>query len=190
MKLEKKNLKLPEGPYEANILVIDEKDRNLLYKIYSNWLKLSKDLSKFQTRKLNLPEGLSESALCLEMGFVKLWENIPKVNSSWDCYDLQKKKRIQVKGCSINPDATSFGPNSEWDKLYFLDFFRDGNNDGSFDIYLINNNHIKSTIVNIKKNESFQDQQDQGRRPRFSIFKKIIKPHNIKPIKTAYLKHP
>ena len=42
-------------------------------------------------------------------------------------------------------------------------------------------------IPEIKKNEPFKDQQDKGRRPRFSIVKEIIQKKNLKPIKILKL---
>jgi hypothetical protein len=78
-------------------------------------------------------------------------------------------------------DLTSFGPTSRWDKLYFLDFYNNGNLDGSFDCYEIDTALIYNTVVNQGKNETFVDQQRQGRRPRLSL-KKIIRENNITPI--------
>ena len=119
------------------------------------------------------------------MNCVKITKSISGANTSWDCYDLNSKKRIQVKACSVLPDLTSFGPKSEWDEIYFLNFFKDGKWDGSFDIYKIDNDLIYSQKVNI--NQTMKDQQKQGKRPRFSIYKDIIIPNGIKPVKTCNL---
>ena len=45
--------------------------------------------------------------------------------------------------------------------------------DGSVDIYKLDFEKIKRTIVNRKKGETFEMQQEQGRRPRLSL-KKLI----------------
>ena len=71
------------------------------------------------------------------MGTVRVTSSISGANSSWDCYDVKRQKRIQVKACSVLPDLTSFGPNSQWDEIYFVDFYRQGKWDGTFDIYQI-----------------------------------------------------
>ena len=34
----------------------------------------------------------------------------------------------------------------------------------------------------VNSNQTFRDQQEQGRRPRFSIMKDIIEPHNLNPV--------
>lgn len=36
--------------------------------------------------------------------------------------EYKKNNRIQVKACSVLPDLTSFGPRSEWDRIFFADF--------------------------------------------------------------------
>ena len=64
--------------------------------------------------------------------------------------------------------------------LYFLDFYRDGDLDGSFDIYEIDKELIYNTIVHKGNSETFRDQQAQKRRPRLSL-KALIKLHSISP---------
>lgn len=54
-----------------------------------------------------------------------------------------------------------------------------------FDIYLIENHYIYNHRVN--KNQTFKEQQNEKRRPRFSIFTEIIQKNNLKPIKTGDL---
>jgi len=183
MKKVKTIISLPEGDFETTVLMFENLDRTKLQKIYKNWRNLCDQLVEMEARKVNLPEGLSESAVCLEMGFVRCTESISAANSSFDAYDLKNKKRIQIKACSILPDLTSFGPNSKWDEIYFVDFFRNGDWDGTFDIYLIPNELIYSHKVN--KNQTLKDQQEQGRRPRFSIYKEIVQAKGIKPVKTG-----
>ncbi len=137
---------------------------------------------------MNLPEGLSEVAFCYFMDCVRL--NNPKigkgVNTSFDVYSLKTNKRIQVKSCSVLPDLTSFGPKSQWDEIYFQDFYKEGKWDYSFDIYLIPNDLIYNQKVN--KNQTLKEMQKQGKRPRFSIYEDIIIANGIKPIKTVRLK--
>jgi len=83
------------------------------------------------------------------------------------------------------PDLTSFGPTSEWDELYFLDFYREGNWDGTFDIYKIPNELIYNHKVN--QHQTMKEQQLEKRRPRFSIYKEIILSNGMTPIKTGRL---
>lgn len=183
------NIILPEGSFLADLDIFTDDDKSYLYKIYQLWLNLSQMLNKIGARSVNLPEGLSEGAFCLAMDVGRLRKihklGNQKINTSFDCYDVNNHKRIQVKACSILPDLTTFGPKSQWDELYFLDFYKGGKYLGDFDIYLIPNQLIYNHLVN--KNETFIDHQKQGRRPRFSIYKDLIIPQCIKPIKSYSL---
>ena len=192
MQIRKEIVQLPSGEYTAELLFFEKKDRKILYDIYKTWVSLSKNLKKVHGRRINIPEGLSEAAFCLEMGenniarFLKLINGKKKKEKvSFDCFNIENNSRIQVKASSVESDLTSFGPKSVWDELYFLDFYRNGKWDGSFDIYKIDNEDIRSMSVN--KKETLEDQQKGKRRPRFSIIDGIIKPKHLKPIKTGYI---
>ena len=185
--METKNIRinLPEGEFDAKLQFFTENDREIMWKIYRNWRSLCDDLRSINSRAVNLPEGLSEGAFALVMGTPRIQSSISGANTSFDCFDVLNNDRLQIKACSTIPDLSSFGPKSAWDKLYFCDFYRQGLWDGSFDIYLIENEKIYNHHVN--ENQTFKDQQRQGRRPRFSIYSDIIKKHQIRPIKTGNL---
>jgi hypothetical protein len=181
-------IELPEGKFNAEVDFFDENDRLDLIEIYDLWKKLSQKLNGFKARSVNIPEGLSEVAFCLFMDCVR----ISKVNfgsnvsSSFDAYSLNTKKRIQIKACSKIPDLTSFGPKSVWDEIYFMDFYKDGLWDYKFDVYLIPNNLIYNNQQN--RDTGFSDFQQTGKRPRFSIYTKIILANNLKPTGSFSLK--
>ena len=105
-------------------------------------------------------------------------------SSSADCYDKKNKKTVQVKASSTGKngkcnDLTSFGPKSEFDKLYFLDFYRKGKRDGKFDVYDIPIGFLYKTKV--KKNMTLEQRaKKEGKRPRLSIMNKVIIPYNNK----------
>ena len=185
MKTETRIFRLPEGNFEVEATRFEPEDREKLAHIYRNWRKLSDDLRILGGRGVNLPEVLSEGSFALEMDVLRVVKSISGANSSWDCYDPVRHKRIQVKACSVLPDLTSFGPTSQWDEIYFLDFYREGNWDGTFDIYKIDNDLIYNHKVN--ERQTMKDQQEQKRRPRFSIFKEIIQKKEMRPIKTGDL---
>jgi hypothetical protein len=88
---------------------------------------------------------------------------------------------IQVKSASIAEDLTLFGPNSTWDEIYYVDFAPNGSVDGNVYFYKLNMD-FSNLVLNKTKNETFKDQQLQGRRQRFSIKKELIKGHNLNPI--------
>gem|GEM_PF-355287 len=176
-------------------LEVEEKDRGELRVIYEMWVELNKKISRIGGRKVNMPEALSESAFCLEMkrtGYgnpvraMKVKGKTPrKYSISYDTLDKNNYSRQQIKASSIDHDLTSFGPRSQQDEIYFLDFYRDGSFDGKFDVYKIDPQHVDSQVLNIGNNETFTQQQQEGRRPRLSIKKKIIERQSLRPLFTG-----
>jgi len=183
MRLETRNLNFYGEICLTEIMIFDSlNDRIEWRRLWQSWITLKMGLRAYQSREPNLPEGLSESAFCIYSGSARLINIYGKCNKSADTYNLQTMETEQIKATSVENDLTSFGPNSRWDKLYFLDFYRNGDMDGSFDIYQIDSDLIYNTVVNQSKNETFRDQQAQGRRPRLSLKKEIIKRYGIEPI--------
>ncbi len=180
MKIKKVKIKLPEGEFGTDVIEYDNNDKNKISETYKKWIELCDNLSALFAREVNLPEGLSEPVFCISMNTVRVVNSISGANTSFDCYDLNRNKRIQVKACSVIPDLTSFGPKSEWDEIYFMDFYVDGKWDGTFHIYLIDNYSIYNHKVNSK--QTLKEQQSQGKRPRFSIYTEIIKKNSLKPV--------
>lgn len=173
-------LPIPEAPVSAEVQEYESSDIESFREIYNNWVNLNAKIYGLGgTRKLNLPEILSEGLFCLKMGVVRT----PNTGS-YDCYDLTNNLRIQVKASSTKSDLTSFGPNSEWDDLYFMDFYNKGSFDGTVDIYKLPSN-IDNILV--ASGVTFKQRKAEGKRPRFSIIQKIINENNIRPIKTFKL---
>lgn len=173
-------INLPEGQFNVTLQFFDETDKASLKEIYTKWIELSNLLQNYGGRRINLPELLSESVFCINFNAGRMNGGIPKANSSFDCFDVVRSKRIQVKACSVSYDLTSFGPDSVWDEIYFIHFFPNGVYDGCYNIYLINNDLIYNHKVNA--NQTMRQQQELNRRPRFSILREIIIPLNIQPI--------
>ena len=189
MKTETKNLKLPEGTFSATVDIFDSNDCKDLCRIYDIWRELCEKTESFRARKINLPDCLSECSFCYFFNCWRTNDGVPgATHSSFDAYDPKSHRRIQIKGTSVDSDLTSFGPDSVWDDLYFVDFYKKGKWDYTFDVYLIPNKNIYEMVVNQGKHETFVDQQKQGRRPRFSIIKGIIKPLGMKPKYTCNIK--
>jgi len=175
MIIKNETLILPEGDFRCNVMEFDGNDVITLNTIYNNWRTLCDNLGKVNARAVNLPEGLSETAFCIAKNMWRITSSIPGANSSFDCYDyagVRGENRVQVKACSVLPDLTSFGPTSEWDRIFFVDFYREGMWDGSFDVYEVDTQDIYQFPVNI--NQTVADQKALGRRPRFSIYGGLI----------------
>ena len=172
--INKKNIKF-------DILKINNKDRGKLRMIFRLWFRLSNLLRNFGSRGVNIPEGLRESLFCLEMGSVRVIKSYG-TKGSFDTIDLKTNKRQQIKASS-SYGPTTFGPSSFWDpdELYWMDFFRNGKIDGTFDIYKIPDKYVYKSSVN--KEERLSDQQAQKRRPRIGFKKVIIDENKLEPIK-------
>ncbi|MEA4822268.1 MAG: Bsp6I family type II restriction endonuclease [Erysipelotrichales bacterium] len=161
----------------------DDTDFKKMKDIYIKWKNLNEQLVILGGRSLNVPELLSEGLLCYAL---KYYRTNGKNSHGYDAYDLNTNKGIQIKSSSIEDDCSSFGPKTKWDKIYFLKFFPQSHN-GLVEIYDISDYKLDDLLLNVEKNETFKDQQEQGRRPRFSINMKIIKKNNLKPIKILEL---
>jgi len=182
MKIQWKEFNIKGKKINARVSVIEEGDKELLKKLYLDWKSLNDRLKRIGTRGINIPETISENAFCLFfedcIRIVKLKEG----KCSFDCINIKSGSRIQIKAASVKYDLTSFGPKSEWDELFFLDFSA---GDCSFKIYEIEQDWIYKHKVN--KNQTFEEQQAQGRRPRFSITYNLIQQKGLKPIKICKL---
>ena len=158
-------------------VVFDSGDYQKMRKIFKQCMEVSDLLRSLGGRKLNIPDVISEGIYCVLF-------NAARTNGdaySYDAVALNTKEGIQIKSASIANDCTSFGPTSTWDKLVFMDFAPNDVVDGNIDFYEIPSEEVYGLILNNSKNETFLDQQKQGRRPRFSIKKLIIAKKNIKP---------
>ena len=186
MKSEKRILTLKNKEHEVMVDVFDNDDLENVCSIYKQWVKISSDLKKLGCRRINFPE-ISEIFFCILYDSVRVNStSIPGEHSSFDCYNLNRKTTIQVKSASSEDELTSFGPKSTWDELYFLDFYNEGNYDGTFEVFKIPNNLVYEWIVSKKENVTFLERQLEGKRPRFSL-RKLIETYEIKPEKTINL---
>ena len=179
MKLEKHTISIKGNNLDIEIAHLNKIDAKEFKKLFDLWKKLNEGLSKYG-RRVNIPEVLSEGMFCVFSKSVRFQKKIGgKGKVSFDTINLKNNRREQIKACSIKSDLTSFGPKSEWDDLYFLDFYRNGKLDGTFDVYLIPNKLIYSNKVN--KKQTLKQQQAEKRRPRMRV-KEIIIDNKIKPL--------
>ena len=110
------------------------------------------------------------------MCYVNGFELTAGEGGSEDAIDLKTNHKIQIKGTSnFDDDLSSFGPKSQFDELHFarLDMANDK-------MYLYQIDIATLYKVKMNKQETFRDQQEQGRRPHFSLLNKFIIPQNIK----------
>ena len=183
MKIEWRDYQIDNKKICAQVTILSSsRDKKKLRTLYRMWKKLNDALKRISTRGVNLPEAISENSFCLAFPYCVRVVKLKKGKCSYDCINTRNGSKIQIKASSVGSDLTSFGPKSEWNELFFLDF---SFGDGSFKIYKILPDWIYKHKVN--RNQTFEQQQKQGRRPRFSITDSIIIPKNLKPIKVYKL---
>lgn len=140
-------------------------------KAYFLWKELDTIIRTSHTRGINIPETITETLLCFVSDF--------KLNkgSSGDAYDDKNKRIIEIKATSnYDRDTTSFSPKEAFDALYFVRL--DKRNDVMYFYDLqMNSDDLKKIKVN--SNQTLEDQQLQGRRPRFSVIKFVIEENKL-----------
>ncbi|MDR3539552.1 MAG: Bsp6I family type II restriction endonuclease [Desulfosporosinus sp.] len=174
-------MELPEGNFVTTVTAFDKSDVTAINAIYDSWRDLCAYLGVLDARAVNppeelhLPEELSEISFGIAKDLWRSSKGVPGTNSSFNFYDPYAERnnnRIQVKTSCVLPDLTSFGPNSQWDRIFFADFYREGKWDGTFDVYELNTDDINNYKVNVGR--TLLDQKMQGRSPRFSIYSGLI----------------
>lgn len=140
--------------------------------MYFLWKELDQRIRTSATRGINFPESISEAMACYALDFQ--WNK----GSGGDAVDGDKI--IEFKATSNwDKDTSSFSPSEEFDKLYFLRL--DKRNDELY-IYDTDINSEKLKEFKMNKKETLLEQQEAGRRPRFSVIKFIIEPQGLQPI--------
>ena len=174
--MKQENVRLKDGTIVIGD-AFDNSDFIKLQEIFKQWVAINKQLKDLGGRNLNVPDVFSEALFCLAYDAVRT----NATAYSYDCVMRDTGEGVQVKSASIPNDCTSFGPRSTWDLLYFADFAPNGYVDGVVKFYKIDDSSVYNLVLNASKNETFRDQQLQGRRPRFSMQSQIIKPMGLIP---------
>jgi hypothetical protein len=175
-----------EGIFDA--YQYDQTDIPRYQKKFETWRSLRNFCIEDGDRAPNIPESISEVIYCILTGSLRFKSAKKLVDQSFDLFELEVEKTLQMKAAQIKSDLTTFGPKSKWDKLIFMDFYNDGNIDGTIDIYDIPTDLVHKVVVckhdkkTKEKDITFLHRQETGKRPRFSIKNKIIIPNSIEPM--------
>jgi len=165
------------------LLTFQEEDRKIFKDTFQKYQQINDTIINVLkgTRRTNFPDALSESIFCLEFNCGKILSssNSTGYSTSFDCFDFKRNKRIQLK-CSASEGPSSFGPRSEYDEIYFMDIWNNGEINGSFKIYKLDNDDIDNVKVN--KKQKLTDQQEEDRRPRFDIRKQLVETLKLEPV--------
>ena len=147
MENKRVTLELPEGNFITTVSQFTNEDASSLKTIYESWRTLCGTLAAMNARAVNLPEGLSEIAFSIAKGVWRCTNSIPGANSSLTVTTQMAVEEIiafrlkLAAFCQFN----FVWPKFAVDRIYFVDFYREGNWDGTFDIYEIDTNDIKIT---------------------------------------------
>tara|TARA_B110000238_G_C16082972_1_gene420342 strand:+ start:604 stop:1332 length:729 start_codon:yes stop_codon:yes gene_type:complete len=164
----RKELKSQTDNYTFTILnrCLDKYISDLKFNVEINSL-----ISKKKRRNENFPSDISENIAKLVIA------GKYRIMPCWDTDKgdivINKKhifKQIEVKGF-MSPGPSSFGPNENWDLLYFVDG-QDIKNK-KFKVYEVKLSNKNEYFRNIKmsKKETYGNIADSGRRPRGSFYK-------------------
>lgn len=161
------------------ITTVTESDFEESIRLYFLWKELNTSIKEFYSRGVNIHEAITERIVCYVNDF-----RHSLGGGSEDALTSSNEK-VQIKATSnFNSDLTSFGPRSRFDILHFVRL--DSNNDVMY-LYNLTIDELDSIYVNY--NETFREQQLQGRRPRFSIIEKFIIPNDEKPYAVVFLRN-
>lgn len=143
--------------------------------ILESYIKYSKILVDAGFRRPNFPEGISEK--------ISLEKYYSKPFNKGKSGDLEcEKKKFEVK-CFTSNGPISFGPTESWNSLIFVDGRR--YKEKYFIVYEYGySNEIQTLLVS--KNETFNSQIINGRRPRLNFSFFINQNNNFSKLKIIY----
>lgn len=142
---------------------------NRMLELYFDWKHLNTNLKEVYSRGINFHEAFSEYIVCYVNGY-----RHSLGHGSEDAFG-PNNEQIQIKGSSnYERDLTSFGPTSEFD---ILEFARLNQLEDNLYLYRIPIDELYD--VQVSNTHTFRNQQNEGRRPRFSIINKYIEEDNI-----------
>jgi type-2 restriction enzyme bsp6I len=156
---------------DYDLITVDEHRIQTTIDVYFQWKTLDIMLSTLSTRGINFPSEISENIVCYICGY---WLN---KGSAGDAIDPNGNRIIEIKGSS-STGPSSFSPSERFDELVFVKLNKQND---TLLIYLTGINNVSLGNIYVNATETVLEQQQAGRRPRFNIEDKIIKPFNIQP---------
>lgn len=158
---------------DPSYIDIDNLTLSNALRIYQHWKQLDAEVKAISTRGINFPSELSEIFVCYALGL--LW----KKKGGGDAIEPNENRIIEIKGSgSYRDDLSTFSPSENFDELIFAKVKKDD------DIILIWQTGINSndlSKIKVNKKQTVGDQQKEGKRPRFSVEKEIIRANELEP---------
>ena len=136
-----------------------------LFMLHKNYVETRITTGKklgIKFRLPHIPEDISENIIKF------IIHKLGDTTSTWACKGdlLSKKEGVQECKTFTSDGPLSFSPSSGWDVIYFLDARKWLEN--KFVLYKINLKKSSDAwkAIKVKKTQTFDDQAQQGRRPR------------------------
>ena len=150
--------------------------------LYFQWKDYDSALRTDGSRGANIPEAVTEIFACYALNLIhNKIEGGDASESDGSIVEIKATSRADG-----SKELTSFSPGHPFERLIFV--WIDKANDIA-KIYDLGLNSTTIRDIQITKTDTFGDQQDQGRRPRFSVIKSLIRPQNMRPIKIINIRH-
>ena len=157
-----------------NFVIVDKSRFKDAVHAYWLWKELNAFIRNSHNRGINFPEAISETVACYALGYEL------NRSSGGDARDPKTGVIVEFKATSNwDRDTSSFSPKKSFYPLFFIRLNQKIDKAYIYDLD-ITEEELKRLPMN--KKETFEDQQKQGRRPRFSILKEIIEPRNLEPV--------
>lgn len=185
-KKEKKEPTKVEKVQKMTLVKVDSQRIKTVIDTYYHWKQLDTEIRTLSgTRGINFPSEISEYMACYVLD---LYVNKDKTHG--DAVDLSDKENpiiIEIKGSSAEKTSApnSFSPSEDFDDLVFV---RLEKYDDILKVYRLGINAEALKKIKVNSEQTVEDQQNQGRRPRFSIQDMIVDANNLKPDAIFYIR--
>ncbi len=150
---------------------IDTYNHNIIFEAMMN--------ENFENKKIrisNFPSHISENIA--KFAYHKKYGRMPTWDTSvgdLQLIDIEPTQQLEVKGSIdlFNGGPSSYGPKEKWDLIYFVDGIDTLNyNYKVYEVRLSNTND-KWKNIKVSETQTYQQQANQGRRPRITFTKLI-----------------
>ena len=171
---------------KMELVKVDSQRIKTVIDTYYHWKQLDAEIKTLSgTRGINFPSELSEYMACYALNLY-----VNKEGSNGDAVDMSDPENpliIEIKGSSADKTSApnSFSPSEHFDDLVFV---RLEKYDDILKIYRLGINSEDLKHIQVSKTQTVEDQQKQGRRPRFSIQDKIIEERGLQPDAIFYIR--
>ena len=180
------NMSNIEKVEKMELVKVDSQRIKTVIDTYYHWKQLDAEIKTLSgTRGINFPSELSEYMACYALDLC-----VNKDGSNGDAVDNSDPDNpliIEIKGSSAGETSApnSFSPSEHFDDLVFA---RLEKYDDILKIYRLGIDSEGLKKIKVSKTQTVEDQQKQGRRPRFSIQNKIVDELGLEPDAIFYIR--